>query len=379
MKRTLLLAGLLALTTAAQAEINVGLVVSATGPAASLGVLQRNTAALLPTTIAGQKVNYIVLDDGSDTTNAVTDARKLIQENKVDLIMGTTTSPGSLAMIDVVAEARVPMISLAAASQIILPMDAKRAWVFKVAQNDGLMAEGVAAHMLKSGVKTVGFIGFNDSYGESWLSEFGAAAARRGIKIVDTERYGRSDTSVTGQALKLVAARPDAILIAGTGVPATVPAKALAERGYSGKVYQTHGVTNNDFLRVGGKDVEGTILPAGPNLNPALLPDSVPSKKVAQNYNALYDAKYGAGTTSPFGANLWDAGLIFQKAVPVALKKGKPGTPAFRAALRDALENTRNVIGAAGVYTMTPGNHNGLDARGRIMATISGGTWKLLK
>ncbi|CAM3340215.1 ABC transporter substrate-binding protein [Deinococcus saxicola] len=379
MKTRILLTALLACASLATAEIRVGVIVSGTGPAASLGIPERNTVALLPQTIAGQKIVYTILDDASDTTAAVTSARKLIQDNKVDLIIGTTTTPASLAMIDVVAEAKVPMISLAASESIIKPVDAKRQWVFKTPQTDAIMAAAIAQHMQQNKIKTVGYIGFNDAYGEGWLAELKRNAAARGIKVVAEERYGRSDTSVTGQVLKVLAAKPDAVLIGASGVPAVLPEKTLKDRGYTGKVYQTHGVANADFLRVGGKDVEGAILPAGPVLVADQLPDTNPNKKVGLNYASLYEAKYGQGSVSTFGAHMWDAGLLMQKAIPSALKKAQPGTAEFRSALRDALEGSRNIIGAHGIFNLSATDHLGLDARSRVMVQVVDGKWKLLK
>lgn len=377
MNRLILSALLLA--TTATAQIKVGVIVSATGPAASLGIPERNTVALLPKRVANQDIEYIILDDASDTTTAVQNARKLIQENKVDIIIGTTTTPASLAMIDVVSEAKVPKISLAASESIIAPVDAKRSWVFKTPQTDAIMAAAIVQHMVANKIKTVGYIGFNDAYGEGWFSELQKNAQQRGIRVVASERYNRSDTSVTGQALKIVAARPDAVLIGASGVPGVVPQKALNDRGYRGKIYQTHGVANSDFLRVGGKDVEGAILPAGPILVAEQLPDTNPNKKVSLNYIEAYEARYGQGSRSTFGAHMYDAGLLLQKAIPAALKKGKPGTAAFRDGLRDALEGTRNVIGTHGIFNMSATNHLGLDNRSRVMVTIENGTWKLLK
>ncbi|ACO47668.1 ABC transporter substrate-binding protein [Deinococcus deserti] len=379
MKTRLLLTALLATTSLALAEVRVGVIVSSTGPAASLGIPEKNTVVLLPQTVAGQKIVYTILDDASDTTAAVTNARKLIQDGKVDLIIGTTTTPASLAMIDVVSQARVPMISLAASESIIKPVDAKRSWVFKTPQTDALMAAAIVQHMVKNKVRTVGYIGFNDAYGEGWANELKRNAAARGIKVIAEERYGRSDTSVTGQILKLVAARPDAILVGASGVPAVLPQKTLNDRGYTGTIYQTHGVANADFLRVGGKDVEGAILPAGPVLVADQLPTTNPTRRVGLAYMNLYEAKYGKDSVSTFGAHMWDAGLLMQKALPVALKKAQPGTPAFREALRDALEGTRNVIGAHGIFNLSATDHLGLDARSRVMVQIVNGGWKLLK
>ena len=362
--------------TLALADINVGVTVSATGPAASLGIPEKNTVALMPQTIGGQKVNYIVLDDASDTTTAVSNTRKLITESKVDVILGSTTTPNSLAMIDVVAENQTPMISMAASSRIVDPIDAKRRWVFKTPQNDIMMSLAIATNMADAGVKTVGFIGFADAYGEGWFQEFSKVAAVKGLTIVASERYARSDTSVTGQVLKLVAAKPDAVLVAGSGTPAVLPQRALKERGYTGRYYQTHGVANNDFLRVGGAEVEGTVLPSGPVLVAAQLPAGHPVKKAAMDYVAKYEAMYGKGSVSTFGAHAWDAGLLMQAAAAQALKKAQPGTPEFRAALRDALETTRELNGAHGIFNMSASDHLGLDQRARVMVKVEKGAWK---
>ena len=375
-KSLVAVAATLLANTLALADVNVGVTVSATGPAASLGIPQKNTVALMPQTIGGQKINYIVLDDASDSTLAVSNTRKLITENKVDVILGSTVTPNSLAMIDVVAENQTPMISMAASARIVEPIDAKRRWVFKTPQNDIMMSLAIATSMADSGVKTVGFIGFADAYGEGWFGEFSKAAALKGLTIVASERYARTDTSVTGQVLKIVAAKPDAVLVAGSGTPAVLPQRALKERGYAGKYYQTHGVANNDFLRVGGKDVEGTLLPSGPVLVAAQLPASNPVKKSALDYVTKYEAMYGKGSVSTFGGHMWDVGMLMQVAVANALKKAQPGTPEFRSALRDALENTKDVHGAHGIFNMSPTDHLGLDQRARVMVKIENGAWK---
>ena len=367
---------LTSIASVAQADITVGVTVSATGPAASLGIPEKNTVELMPKTIAGQKINYIVLDDASDTTKAVSNTRKLITEDKVDIVLGSTTTPNSLAMIDVVAEAQTPMISMAASARIVEPQDAKKRWVFKTPQNDIMMSLAIVTHMANAGVKTAGFIGFADAYGEGWYAEFAKIAAIKGIQIVANERYARSDTAVTGQVLKLIAAKPDAVLIGASGTPAALPQKTLKERGYAGRYYQTHGVANGDFLRVGGKDVDGTFLPSGPVLVADQLPTTHPVRKSAQAYVAAYEAAYGKGSVSTFGGHAWDAGLLMAAAVPVALQRAQPGTAAFRAALRDALEGVANMPGAHGIFSMSATDHLGLDQRARVMVKIDNGAWK---
>ena len=375
-KLALLCAAVAGFSTAAWADVNVGVTVSATGPAASLGIPERNTIALMPREIGGQKINYIVLDDASDTTAAVTNTRKLISENKVDIVLGSTTTPNSLAMIDAVTESKTPMISMAASASIVEPVDAKKRWVFKTPQNDIMMALAIAEHMAASGVKTAAYIGFSDAYGEGWAREFSKALELKKIQLVANERFSRTDTSVTGQVLKIMGAKPDAVLVGGSGTPAALPQKTLKERGYAGKYYQTHGVANADFLRVGGKDVEGTLLPAGPVLVAAPLPASNPVRKSALEYIDAYEKAHGKGSVSTFGGHAWDAGLLLKAAVPVALNKAQPGTPEFRAALRDALEGTKNVAGAHGIFNMSPTDHLGLDQRARVMVKIENGTWK---
>ena len=374
--RTLLALAAALASSAALADINVGVTVSATGPAASLGIPEKNTIALMPRTIGAEKVNYIVLDDASDTTTAVANTRKLLTEHKVDILIGSTTTPNSLAMIDAVAEAQTPMISMAASARIVEPQDAKKRWVFKTPQNDIQMSLAIAEHMAAAGVRTVGFIGFADAYGEGWFQEFTKAAELKKLRVVASERYARNDTSVTGQVLKLMSAQPDAILVAGSGTPAVLPQRTLKERGYAGRLYQTHGVANADFLRVGGKDVEGTFLPAGPVLVAEQLPASHPVRKSALAYVAAYEAAQGKGSVSTFGGHAWDAGLLMSAAAPVALKKAKPGTPEFRAALRDAIEQVRELPGAHGIFSLSAADHLGLDQRARVMVRIDKGTWK---
>ncbi|MDO5652860.1 MAG: ABC transporter substrate-binding protein [Brachymonas sp.] len=379
MSRKLVLALLAACSTAAFAQVNIGVTVSATGPAASLGIPEKNTIALLPKTIGGQKVNYIVLDDATDPTAAAKNIKKLVTENKVDAVIGTTATPGTLAMIDTAAESGTPMIALNGNALVVEPMDAKRKWVFKTAQNDTLMSTAIAEHMAARKVRKVAFIGFADAYGEGWHKEFVKAATPKGITVTANERYQRNDTSVTGQVLKIIASRPDAVLIAGSGTPAALPQKELKGKGYKGLIYQTHGVANKDFLRIGGKDLEGTFLPVGPMVVASQLPDSNPVKKSALAYVAKYEAAHGAGSISSFGGHAWDAGVLLTNAIPQALKAAKPGTKEFREALRTALENTKNVAGAHGIFNMGPQNHQGLDNRARVMATIENGTWKLVK
>ncbi len=363
----------------AWAQIKVGVVVSATGPAASLGIPERNTVALMPKEIGGKKIEYLVLDDESDTTSAVKNTRKLVSEDKVDVIIGSTVTPNSLAMINVAAESETPMISMSAAAAIVEPVDAKRAWIFKTPQSDSLMAGAIVDHMIAGNIKTVAFIGLTDSYGQNWWVQASKLFEQNGIKVLANESYAPTDTSVTGQILRVMAGKPDAVLIASRGTPAVLPQKVLKERGYAGRIYQTHGVANNDFLRLGGKAVEGTLLPAGPLLVAAQLSDSNPIKKTAMHFKDVYEKQYGAGSVSTFGGHAWDASLMLEAAVPEALKKAQPGTKEFRKALRDSIENIRDLVISQGIMSMSKTDHSGLDPRARLIVKIENGKWVLPK
>ncbi len=358
--------------SSAYAQLKVGVTISTTGPAAAIGMPSKNAMLLWPKEIAGLKVEYIILDDGSDPTNAVRNARKLTAEEKVDVIVGPNTTPNALAMLEVAAEAETPMVALAASSAIVEPMDAKRAWAFKMPQNDSHMSTILTQHMSENNIKTVGFIGFADAYGEGWWREFSKLAELRKIKIVASERYARNDTSVTGQILKIMSAQPDAVLVAGSATPAVLPQKTLVERGYKGRIYQTHGIGTLEFLKVGGKDVEGTFFPTGPAVVAKQLPDSNPLKKGGLELIKRYEAAYGPDTITQFAADAWGAHMLIANAVPQALKSAQPGTKQFRIALRGALENTKNLYVPQGVINMNPKDHVGLDQRSRVMGRIQG-------
>lgn len=362
----------------AQAQVKVGVVSSATGPVAMVGIPQKNTVALLPKKVGDYTIDYIALDDGSDPTASVVAVRKLISEHNVDAIIGPSGSPNAMGVIQFVAEAGVPLLAPVGTASVVLPMTEQKKWVFKTTQNDDLIAAALLEHMAGAGVKTLGFIGTSDPYGENWAKVVKEGAADKGIKVVADERFARQDSSVIGQALKVMAARPDAVLIAAPGTPAVLPQTTLVERGYKGQFYQTHGAALPDFLKLGGQKVEGTILAASLMLVVDEVADSHPSKAIAKDYIARYEQAYGVAPAT-FGGNVFDAGLLLEKAIPVAASKGKPGTPEFRAGLRDALEKTTEMAATQGVYNMTEADHSGFDVRGRELITVKNGTWALVK
>ncbi|HEV7575532.1 MAG TPA: ABC transporter substrate-binding protein [Caldimonas sp.] len=377
-RRVLFAALLVALVPlAAVAQMKVGVIASSTGPTAVVGIPQKNTAALLPKKIGAIDVEYVVYDDASDPTQSVALVKKLLAEQNVDAIIGPSGSPNAMGTIQFIAEAKTPMLAPVGTPAVVLPMDDQKRWVFKTTQNDDLISQALVAHMAKHGIKTVGFIGLSDAYGESWYRTFVPMAEKAGIRLVANERFARSDQSVIGQAAKIIAANPDAVLVGAAGGPTVLPHTTLVERGYKGQIYQTHGAATPDFVRLGGKAVEGTVMAASLMLVLPEMPDSNPAKKVALDYIGQYEKLYGTRPAT-FGANVYDAGLLLQRAVPLAATKGKPGTAEFRSALRDALEQTKELVGTQGVYTMTAADHSGFDKRGRELMQLKDGVWRLI-
>ncbi|MCA1325817.1 ABC transporter substrate-binding protein [Herbaspirillum sp. alder98] len=364
--------------TPVHAQIKIGVVTSSTGPVSLVGIPQKNTVPLLPTKAGDLKIEYISLDDASDPTKSVTEVKKLISEYNVDAIIGPSGSPNAMGVISFAAEAGVPMLAPVGTAAVVLPMTEQKKWVFKTTQNDDLIAKALVEQMVRTKVKTVGFMTINDPFGENWGKVFTELAAKNNIKIVANERYQRTDTSVTAQTLKIMAANPDAVLVAAPGAATVLPQTTLFDQGYKGKMYQTHGAALPAFLQLGKNKVEGTILAASLMLVLPEIFDGNPSKKVATDYIDAYKKMYGS-VPATFGANVYDAGLLLQQAIPTAAKKGKPGTKEFRAALRDALENTKELVGTQGVYNMSAADHSGFDERGRELITVKNGNWTLLK
>jgi branched-chain amino acid transport system substrate-binding protein len=361
--------------TSAWADITIGVSIPLTGPTSALGIPSQNGIKLWPTTIAGEKLNVIILDDATDPTTGVKNTRRFVTEDHVDVILGSAATPIAVAMSDVAEEGKTVQLTL---SPIALP-EGKGGWSFRLPQSTGVMAIPIVEHWKKIGVKTVGFLGYSDAYGEAWLKDISEQAAKAGIKLIATERFSRADTGVTGQALKLIAANPDAILVVASGSGAAMPHKGLVERGYAkGKIYQTHGAASFDLIRVGGADVEGSFVSSGPAVVADKLPDSNPSKALGVRYITEYEKAYGKGTANQFGAHAFDAYIVLAKAVPIALKKAKPGTAEFRAALKEALETMGRTPVSQGVLNYTATDHFGFTPETGVLLKIVNGEWQVV-
>ncbi len=359
----------------ALADLTIGVSISLTGPTSALGIPTKNGIALWPQSIGGEKLNVITLDDATDTTKGVQNTRRLITEDKVDVIVGSVTTPVAVAMADVCAEGKTVQLML---SPALLP-EGKGAWSFRMPQSTAVMAIPIVEQWKKLGVKTYGFLGYSDGYGEAWLKDITPLAEKAGIKQVAVERFARTDTSVTGQALKLMSANPDAILVVASGSGAAMPHKGLVERGYAkGKIYQTHGAATMDLIRVGGADVEGSFVSSGPAVVAEKLPDSNASKALGLQFKAAFEAANGKGSANQFAAHAFDVVLVLQKAVPIALKKAKTGTPEFRAALKDALETMGRTPVSQGVLHWTTADHFGYTPETGVLLKVVNGEWQVV-
>ena len=378
MKRLFLSAAAIALVSlfgspaiAQTTDITIGITIITTGPGAALGIPERNALEFVPKEIAGYPLKMIVLDDGGDPTNATTNARRFVTESKADIIMGSSSTPSTIAVANVANEAGIPHFGLAP-----FPVTPERAkWSVDMPQSVAIMGKVLYAHMKAHNIKTVGYIGYSDSYGDLWFNDFKNQGVPMGMTIVDEERFARPDTSVTGQVLKLVAANPDAILVGASGTAAALPQTELRERGYKGLIYQTHGAASMDFIRIAGKAAEGVIMASGPVMSPETQPDSALTKKPGLALNAAYEAKYGANSRSQFAGHSYDAFEVLKRVIPTALKTAKPGTPEFREAIRQAFLSEREIAASQGVYNFTEKDRYGLDDRSRIILTVKDGKY----
>lgn len=379
MKRLIIYFSMLALfsqAVAAHAEITIGATLSTTGPAAGIGIPEKNGVMLFgPATIAGEKVRYVILDDATDPSIALQNFKRLTSDEHIDVLIGPSLVAATLAIMSSAAETKTPIFTLAQSASLVTPMDEKRKWVFKTMPNDDIFSEALGHHMVKKGVKTVAVIASDDQYGEGNTVSFKKVAEPMGIKVIAVEKFKRADTSAVAQALRAMKGNPDAVYIIAAGTPAALPHLALVDRGFKGKIYQSGGAANADFLRLGGKALEGSYVIAAPTLVPPQLPGNAPIKKNAMAFAKAYEDKFG--TLATMAGHVWDTIKVIETAVPKALKSGKPGTVQFREALRTEIEKTRGLVGAGAVYNFSPTDHAGVNTQGVVVIRIEKGTWKL--
>jgi branched-chain amino acid transport system substrate-binding protein len=363
-------------TTAAQAtDITVGFVTSLSGPAASIGVNYdkgMKAAYAWRSSVGGKKIKLINLDDGSDPSAATQNARKLVQQDHVDFMIGTSSAPGTNAMLAVANELKVPF---AAISPVNLPMPVEQPWGIAMPQTPALMVKVIADRMKRDGIKTAGYIGFSDSWGDLVYNGAKAAEKDGAPAITTNERYARTDTTVTAQALKVIATRPDAMLDGGSATQGALPLLELRKLGFKGPFFGTPSLLNRDFVRIGAQAAEGVQVSAGPVIVTGQLPEEHFAKKIGATFHEVFKIVNGTDADDGFSGYAFDAWVVFLKAAEVALAKAEPGTQEFRQALMDAIYANHDVAGVHAVYNFTPKSYYGVDERSLVVVKLVNGNW----
>lgn len=386
----------------ASAEITVGVSLGTTGAGASVGVMHRNALQLAPKTLGGEQVRYIILDDGSKEDNAAKNAAKLTEEDKVDALIGSSLTGSTFRMVVEAEKAKTPLL---APTPPIAPRGAPGtvggSWAFVVPQSMDLMMSAVAQHMSGRGIKNPAFIGYADNFGDqvykAMLSrgfnfstrikfrrdgggviELGTEGGPGGMWTAEIPR-GRGGELEPVSLKGLNSYAPDAVVVALTGAFQGKAQIRLAEDEFNGPIYHSQFGVSRAFLQIAKKAAQGAIAPTSPLIVAEDLPSDYPTKAVSLDFVKRYESTFGSGSRNVFAGYTYDSILLLDAAAAVALKQARPGTPEFRAALRDALENAKNIVGTHGIYNMTPSNHNGLDERARVLVHVVDEEWRLMK
>lgn len=350
--------------------IKIGAVLSVTGPASFLGEPEKNTLLMLQDQVNakgglnGQKVEMIVYDDESDVNKSVMAAKKLLDQDKVAVVLGPSISGNTLAIMKFFSAAKVPLVSCAAAEKIVLPVDP---WVFNTPQLDRHAVLKILAEMKKKGFAKVAILTVSDGYGQAGRAVLKNLIPAQGFSLVADEVFGPKDTDMTTQLTKIKGTTPDAIICWGTNPGPAVVARNRTQLGMTIPLYMSHGIASNKFIELAGDAANGIILPAGRLVALEQVPADHPQKKVLDAYVADYQKTYGMPPSS-FGGYAHDAFML----VAEAIGKGKS---AKSQDIRDNLEKISGFAGTTGVYSYSPDNHNGLDEKAFIMVTIDKGKW----
>lgn len=367
--------GMTALAGTAAADIKVGVVASMTGPGSSYGTVTKQTYEVAVQEIDGEKVTYYFMDDGSDPSRAVQNVRKMAQEENVDILVGFNGVQIPRAVQPLLSEFKLPAI--AGAPLTLTGKDAE--WFISVVQPVQNWMIPVVDSMAAAGVKTVGFIGYADSWGDDTLKALKTVGASKGIEVVVEERYARGDTSTTPQMLKIFAQRPDAIFVGAGGTGAALPSLDLERLGYDGRIYHTNAVATPQFLKVAGTAAEGNFAVTGPLTVVDKLEDGHPSKALALDFIERFNAKHATEGVDVIAGYNFDASILFEAAARQALKTAKPGTPEFREALRSAMHSLSGVVGVTASFNYKEGSSDGVGPEATIVVTAKDGAWQPTK
>ena len=351
----------------------IGALFAVTGFNSPLGTPEKETAKMLEEQINakgginGKKLEVIVYDTESDETKAVTLAKKLIEQDKVLAIIGPSSTGESLALVDTVQKAQIPLISAAASAQIVAP---KNTWVFKTPQSDSLVVSELFDHLKAKGLTKVALLTSSGGFGTTGKAALDAAAPKAGIQIVAAETFGDTDTDMSVQLTKIKGSEAQALVVWGTNPGPALISKAAKQLSLGIPIFDSHGIANKKFIELAGDAADGVVFPAGKLLVASELPDSDPQKSVLLDYAKEFQAKYGKPADT-FGGHAGDALTMVVKAI----EKVGPD----KAKIRDELESIKGFIGIGGVFNMSPQDHNGLGKGALAMVKIVNGEWKLEK
>ncbi|MBK8526935.1 MAG: ABC transporter substrate-binding protein [Rubrivivax sp.] len=361
-------------TALAQDPIRIGAFLSVTGPAAFLGDPEQKTLEMVIEKLnaegglLGRKLQLVTYDDAGDAEKARTFGKRLIEQDKVDAIVGGSTTGTTMAVVPLVEQAGIPFISLAGAVVIVEPV---KKWVFKTPHTDRMACEKIFIDMKARNMSKVALISGTGGFDKSMRAQCVGVAAKQGIEVVADETYGAADTDMTAQLTKIRASTAQAVLNAGFGQGPAIVTRNYRQVGLTLPLYQSHGVASKEYIKLSGPAAEGVRLPAAALLVPELLPDSDKQKPVVTAYKRDYEARFKT-EVSTFGGHAYD-GLML---VAGAIKRAGSTNPAK---VRDALEATKGYVGTGGVVNMSPTDHMGLDLSAFLMLEVKNGSWALAR
>ena len=358
----------------AQEPIRIGSFLAITGPASFLGDPENKTLEMLVEQInaaggvLGRKLQLVAYDSAGDAEKARTFTKRLLEQDKVDVLIGGSSTGETMAAVPLAEQASVPFISLAGAVVIIEPV---KKWVFKTPHTDRMACEKVFVDMKARGATKAALISGSGGFDKSMRGECLKVAGRYGIEVVADETYGATDTDMTPQLAKIKASAAQAVLNAGFGQGPAIVTRNARQVGLTLPLYQSHGVASKEFIRLAGAAADGVRLPASALLVSELLPDGDAQKPVVSGYRKAFEERFKA-EVSTFGGHAFDGLMLAVGAI-------KAAGGADKAKVRDALEATRGYVGTGGVVNMSASDHMGLDLSAFRMLEVRNGDWTLVK
>ena len=369
-------------TATPKAAYKVGAIVALTGPASNLGTPEKRTLEMMAEQINeegginGHPLEVIIYDTETNVEKCVTMVNRLIEQDNVLTIIGPSTSGESMAILDAVTAAEIPLISLAASINIVTPVE-ERYWIFKTPQTEVQAIRDIYGYMQGANITKIAIITDTSGYGAAGRDVLIAEAPDYGMTITDDQTFSSGDTDMTAQLTHIRGTNPQAVICWATDKESAVVAQGMKTLQMEAPLFCSHGVANKAFIAAGGESVEGVIIPAGKLLAANEIPASDPQRDVLVSYKADYEAIYGEGTIDTFGGHGYDAlswAVIALEEMPEGLSLDEA-----RASIRDSVETIDNWPGTGGLYNLSPVDHLGMSPGSLLMYEIVEGDWSWLK